>query len=1417
MLFNSDLLSRAFIVGSYYLQQTDYEQNKDVTVHRRSSCLAGRKARNRTGHFKPVHIVIYQPSQYALYRIHFPKSSFKYTIGSRISTTWGLCHSVDSMALHNYHRDHALNAAKGRRKEPVVATWSSLTNGPMDSPSKPTRRTSLSQSIFAQSQSSNSPLLTKDGPHHEKHSSNTWTSSSEHSHLLFGEEGKDDREHFFVEYNRLAQRHGLRPLIPGDFSNAANGAVDGRRDSWLSKMLRQAAEQSAQVDSEAHRLPLRNLSDTATNLVQSHKRDGLKDRDLTALVRLCGKSRLFLPKDYAPFSLTLPTCLRALAQALVQHADTKGIFRVPGSARVVNALYDYYCLDGNTDAVSSTTHCPTLPTHIRCNTHDIASTFKRLLAGLPGGILGSLSLFDALVSIYSQLQGDAELHRTKESKLRARLIALAIGTVESRYQRELICAVFGLLCLVGRIAENAPREDDNGRPLPTTDLMGYNSLGIVFGPLLVGDMIDNYSMKVADPSAGLILLPISPPRSRKERHKHKQKHGRKHRHRHKLENRHESIMTPSMSIDKIRVANSITEMLIVHWREVVRQIGNTGSVKNGRGSSSLLQRHDSARNSISSSVSEDLLLKNRPHLRHDGTRCVSPTTTNPTVSGMKPTGTPSEQNSASDPYTPHTRQASSISSSGSIQKQLTKAAPNSLSPMIEENPAPTFDVIKSTHNDEMPREQGGDDVTQLNHPISTRTNPSQVHDDSSSESVSRLEMIGKSVDSIDTTTLAAVPGIRQCETPPPSDRVLSTPSMELPTVQTTTRHRQNPVVLSTVPPQKTLPNDRSKGLDPIASKDDSLEICSEPIETAAKTVVTGKVSPSEPCANSDRDGDLRNHSFSLLNPNSNQHQGDNRIETLDSGYAHTRRLDKTNPRGEVLGNPIGQWRNLRASTKDSPESLFKSAKARRLKRSAIPVASSSSRDTSVLKGSESTLPERKQRSIQEGYGLKGKSTPSKPDFERHSNREDAPQSTHPLLDTHVKQYASNKFLGNASHRGVSQRSTSKPMPGAVKAMAALFDNAAKESPDSSVITLSGRTLHNPHEPSNLPCCDVLDGSPTKSKPCRGALTLTKSAIRLDEHYRQRPNHTSTPEKDSPVANYCVSTVRTAPTWLKGEHTPTNTMRSTLKPVKMFSSARNEPQILPTATIPDQPPRLGTIVPYDEEPPIGHFVRPNSATSAQSRSQTVNPEGLTSPLNNTESRQTSAGTSSVLHAQIRSLHRQLALKNEEILQLRRQLETQEHMDIGTLCEQLRFAKRECQTWRKRAEAAERRVAVFQRFGAKIRAVPDGAIEEDENDNGNYGELRNDGSSSYSPRTENRKSFNDRIRRSFAEKARTLGGGDGAVFGDYDGAPREVCAGSEYQLRSGRLPKTARLWEAAYEMFDPGHGDSTCITRREHSAW
>jgi len=258
-------------------------------------------------------------------------------------------------------------------------------------------------------------------------------------------------------------------------------------------------------------------------------------------------------------------CFIAFADFRVA-TTARGIFRIPGSHNTVSALYNHYCcLDDNGEAIAGTVRCPGLPDHIKCDVHDVASAFKKFLSGLPGGILGSLPLFDALISIQSQFKGDPELTRTKESKVRARLIALAIATLRSQYRRELVCAVFGLLCMIGRASETARREDDRGRPLPTSDLMGYGPLGIIFGPLLVGDYLEDYTMRLANPHGGLVLLPISPPKSRKERKKKTKSGG--------------EGSAFNTHVDKIKVANSIAEMVITHWRDVVKHMKNLGALK----------------------------------------------------------------------------------------------------------------------------------------------------------------------------------------------------------------------------------------------------------------------------------------------------------------------------------------------------------------------------------------------------------------------------------------------------------------------------------------------------------------------------------------------------------------------------------------------------------------------------------------------------------------------------------------------------------------------------------------------------------------------------------------------------------------------------------------------------------------------
>jgi hypothetical protein len=225
--------------------------------------------------------------------------------------------------------------------------------------------------------------------------------------------------------------------------------------------------------------------------------------------------------------------------------------------------------------------------------HDVASTFKRFLSCVPGGILGSLALFDAFVSIQNQLHTDPEVSTKAQSQIRSRLIALAVATLKSQYRRELICTVFGLLSLIGHTTETGCKGDKPGGPLPTSDLMTYGPLGIVFGPLLIGDLLDSYNLRLAKPHGGLVILPVSPPKSRKEKQKERRK---------SAASSHDALCFTA-HVDKIKVVNSITEMLITHWREVVVHMKACHALRIVRRQRSLAKRA-SKRPSLRPSASE---------------------------------------------------------------------------------------------------------------------------------------------------------------------------------------------------------------------------------------------------------------------------------------------------------------------------------------------------------------------------------------------------------------------------------------------------------------------------------------------------------------------------------------------------------------------------------------------------------------------------------------------------------------------------------------------------------------------------------------------------------------------------------------------------------------------------------------------
>lgn len=449
----------------------------------------------------------------------------------------------------------------------------------------------------------------------------------------------------------------------GILSNAKKGNAKpaSEKRSWFSRLFRgtPAPDTDIKINRPISLQPTqrqtrhrRSVSDLAY-LIHS-RREPPKIVDIQTMVRLSGKSILYLPQEYSPCSLILPTCIRATAQYIAQNATTRGIFRIPGSVKVVNALFDYYCYSDNDGIdVATTVCCASLPAHIQHSVHDVGSTFKRLLAVLPGGILGSLSLFDAFVAIYSQLDGEPEFPRTKQSKIRARLVALAIGTIESQFRRELICAVFGLLSLIGRVAELTPREDEEGRPLPTSDLMGYNALGIVFGPLLIGDLLDQYTMKLATPSSGLLLFPLTPRKHRRDRRKTKMEAGN---------------ATDAPTVDKILVANDITGMLISNWRDVVRQMRSMGthySKSSIRGNRGLIRP----------SLSESFIIR-------------IPEESSPTKNGDKEKNISDDGQSSPEPdvfTTALKRRRSRGLRRNSVSRLLKKPSMYTLSPTIEES------------------------------------------------------------------------------------------------------------------------------------------------------------------------------------------------------------------------------------------------------------------------------------------------------------------------------------------------------------------------------------------------------------------------------------------------------------------------------------------------------------------------------------------------------------------------------------------------------------------------------------------------------------------------------------------------------------------------------------------------------------
>ncbi|KAL6897524.1 hypothetical protein GGI43DRAFT_423922 [Trichoderma evansii] len=393
-------------------------------------------------------------------------------------------------------------------------------------------------------------------------SRSTWTPSSE-SLRFYGDAGEEGfRAAFSDEYNSLAEQYGLRLAVAGETAFDPSQWVSipcSLKHGWLYRIFRGTSGQSAPNRPDIASRALHKQSVSDWGFIMHSTKEVSRLVDIQDMVRLTRKSLLRLPLEYAPFPLILPTCIRATAHYIAQYANTKGLFRISGSERNVKSLLEYYYLNSSWNAVVSGTVCrSTLPTHIPYTIHDVASTFKRFLSFMPGGVLGSLTLFETFVEIHSKLGGPSEPSNTDRAKVRARFIALAIGRIESQFQRHMLCAVFGLLNMIGRIAELSPKEHCDGQSPPANHyLMDYSALGICFGPLLVGNPCEHNTMKPATSISALLPFSLSPRRHRRQMQK--------------------MAKEPKAGLSDVKnfmTAASVAEMLITHWRDVVQEMNN---------------------------------------------------------------------------------------------------------------------------------------------------------------------------------------------------------------------------------------------------------------------------------------------------------------------------------------------------------------------------------------------------------------------------------------------------------------------------------------------------------------------------------------------------------------------------------------------------------------------------------------------------------------------------------------------------------------------------------------------------------------------------------------------------------------------------------------------------------------------------
>jgi hypothetical protein len=227
----------------------------------------------------------------------------------------------------------------------------------------------------------------------------------------------------------------------------------------------------------------------------------------------------------------------------------------------VFSLYDYYqkqLEENNNEAVVATTALARLPSHIQYSVHDVAHLFRKLLHGLPGGLLGSPAIFQALYNIHRFVYPDPSLDDSMTRKVKPRMIALALSSINLHFRIALVCAVFGLLRAVS-LASEQEKVSKVKDPHEMFTQMKEDALGIAFGPLLLGDKSDHILTEDLEDRGGLLVLPAVDPAAH-----YTSKRGKG---RNKID-----LGYSKKQLEKTKRAATVCQMLIENWEDISYQM-----------------------------------------------------------------------------------------------------------------------------------------------------------------------------------------------------------------------------------------------------------------------------------------------------------------------------------------------------------------------------------------------------------------------------------------------------------------------------------------------------------------------------------------------------------------------------------------------------------------------------------------------------------------------------------------------------------------------------------------------------------------------------------------------------------------------------------------------------------------------------